>query len=677
MLAAVVRMAGATSGVVRVAAADGVAIWNRWSRRCRAVPGPERNRRAPAGGAIARWCSRCPESRDPRSDCVRIGLCGRDDRFGADLAGWACRHVVALPLRVQGGGAGAINLWFEAPGELPAATTQAVQAAADLVAATLEHDRAARETLQTSLSSERQMMANEVHDSLAQGLTYMRMRMSLLRDAVRQGDHVRAFKYWSDVDISLTHAHRRLRELITYFRSRMDPQGLLHALEETSESFLDRTGVALEFVNKAPGFHLPVAREVQAFHIVQEALANVCKHANARRARLTLAPTEGGYEILVEDDGVGMADGPRVRRARRCRALRHRDHARARAPAGRRADARKRAGGRYARAVILPCHGNADRIRAMSAAGPPQGARPPGASGAKRRSGGIVQAPPGRPKARMRGLREVVHDTLCRAVGRRPRSQTRPSGVGVAVLARAALGGKARSAKGAPMSEPISVVLIDDHGLCRRGLAELLEQRAGIKVLGTTGNPDEAVRLLREGRPDLVVMDLRMAPVDGFSLLARIRAEGIDTPVVVLTMSDLKDDLARAFRAGVRGYLLKDMDPDDVIDAIRRTARGEVVVAPLMAAKLVDLLVPSKEGKTRDDYLKQLTEREREILQHLASGKSNKAIAQSLDISHDTVKLHVRHILAKLGLTSRVEAAVFAVEHRVATEGGSPNRAGR
>jgi two-component system nitrate/nitrite response regulator NarL len=117
------------------------------------------------------------------------------------------------------------------------------------------------------------------------------------------------------------------------------------------------------------------------------------------------------------------------------------------------------------------------------------------------------------------------------------------------------------------------------------------------------------------------------------------------------------------------------MDPDDVIDAIRRIARGEIVVAPLMAAKLVDLLVPGKEGKTRDDYLRQLTGREREILQQLSSGKSNKAIAQVLDISHDTVKLHVRHILSKLGLTSRVEAAVFAVEHRVSMEAGGKERA--
>ena len=225
------------------------------------------------------------------------------------------------------------------------------------------------------------------------------------------------------------------------------------------------------------------------------------------------------------------------------------------------------------------------------------------------------------------------------------------------------------------MNESISVVLIDDHGLCRRGLSELLTQRGGITVHGNTGNPDEAVRLLRDTRPDLAIVDLRMAPTDGFALITRLRAEGIDTPILVLTMSDSQDDLARAFRAGVRGYLLKDMDPDEVVDAIRRTARGEVVVSPTMAVKLVDMLLPGEQKKTPDSYMKSLTAREREILQQLTSGKSNKAIAQALDISHDTVKLHVRHILSKLGLTSRVEAAVFAVEHRVAAAGDPPHRA--
>ena len=193
-------------------------------------------------------------------------------------------------------------------GVRPGATVD-VAAAPDAAAAP-ECARLEREALRTALANERQMMANEVHDSLAQGLTYMRMRMSLLRDAIRDGDDERAFKYWSDVDSSLTNAHRRLRELITYFRSRMDPQGLLHALQEMTETFLDRTGVGLDFVNHVRDLDLPVGREVQVFHIVQEALANVCQHANARRARLTLECQGAGYEIVVEDDGVGMPADP-------------------------------------------------------------------------------------------------------------------------------------------------------------------------------------------------------------------------------------------------------------------------------------------------------------------------------------------------------------------------------
>jgi two-component system nitrate/nitrite response regulator NarL len=127
--------------------------------------------------------------------------------------------------------------------------------------------------------------------------------------------------------------------------------------------------------------------------------------------------------------------------------------------------------------------------------------------------------------------------------------------------------------------------------------------------------------------------------------------------VVILTMCDSHEDLANAMRAGVRGYLLKDMDPDDVVDSIRRAVRGELVVAPAMATKLTHLLGAQggKEGG------RALTEREVEILGYIAQGMSNKSIAKELNISHDTVKLHVRHILAKLNLSSRVEAAVYAV----------------
>ena len=214
------------------------------------------------------------------------------------------------------------------------------------------------------------------------------------------------------------------------------------------------------------------------------------------------------------------------------------------------------------------------------------------------------------------------------------------------------------------MTEPIRVALIDDHGLCRKGLAELLWHRAGIKVVGATGDPAEAQAILLKHKPDLAIMDLRMPEMPGLALMKKLRDGGVETPVVILTMCDSQEDLASALRAGARGYLLKDMDPDDVVDSIRRAVKGELVVAPAMAGKLSYILGAPKQAEKPAS--RALTEREQEILAHIAQGMSNKGIAKALDISHDTVKLHVRHILAKLNVSSRVEAAVYAVERKAA-----------
>ncbi|MDL1860668.1 response regulator [Betaproteobacteria bacterium PRO7] len=213
---------------------------------------------------------------------------------------------------------------------------------------------------------------------------------------------------------------------------------------------------------------------------------------------------------------------------------------------------------------------------------------------------------------------------------------------------------------------PIKLVLVDDHSLVRQGLADLLSRGAGMQVMATTGRADETFALLEKHRPDLLILDLRMAPTDGITLLKSLREKGIDTPVVILTMSEAAEDLAAALRLGVRGYLLKDMEPADVIDAIRAAARGELVVAPSIAGKLAAILQGGEEPGSAASLVKQLTGRERQILGYVAAGMSNKAIAKTLGISHDTVKLHVRHILAKLGQSSRVEAAVFAVQNRAA-----------
>ncbi len=217
-------------------------------------------------------------------------------------------------------------------------------------------------------------------------------------------------------------------------------------------------------------------------------------------------------------------------------------------------------------------------------------------------------------------------------------------------------------------AQPLRIVLVDDHALCRNGLTDLLQHRGNMRVVAALGDPSLLVATLQEHLPDLVVLDLRMPTTDGLSLLRHIRAEGCETPAVILTMSDSEADLSAALRAGVRGYLLKDMEPEEVIGAIARAARGELAVAPAMTLKLAQMLQSGNKGSTRQDLLASLTERERQILDHLARGESNKSIARALDISHDTVKLHVRHILSKLNLSSRVEAAVFAVESRAGGE---------
>jgi two-component system nitrate/nitrite response regulator NarL len=214
-------------------------------------------------------------------------------------------------------------------------------------------------------------------------------------------------------------------------------------------------------------------------------------------------------------------------------------------------------------------------------------------------------------------------------------------------------------------AKSIRVLLADDHTLFRKGLAELLEQRGGLTVAGIAGDAAQAMKLLHDSAPDVVIVDLNMPPDGGLSLLRMLRRDNWTGPVLVLTVSDAEEDLAAALQAGAQGYLLKDMEPDDVVDAVQRAFRGETVVAPALTLKLVNLLQGgASPASAKADALKLLTAREREILTYLAQGMSNKAIARALDISHDTVKLHVRHILAKLNLTSRVEAAVFAVEQK-------------
>ncbi len=233
-------------------------------------------------------------------------VCAR--RIGAFAGHTEAGPVLALPLHCRGRAIGIFNLFFGDAEHLPRDLTLLLEPTAQMLDLILDNAMVEHERLKASLVAERQMLASEVHDSLAQGLAYMRMRMPLLHDAIRGGERDHALKYYKDVNDAMGEAHARLRELITQFRHAID-QGLLQALESTARTFEDRTGVALTIENRTSDLRLATDEEMQIHQIVQEALANVIKHAGARHARIVIERHAGALRISVEDDGRGVARG--------------------------------------------------------------------------------------------------------------------------------------------------------------------------------------------------------------------------------------------------------------------------------------------------------------------------------------------------------------------------------
>ena len=206
------------------------------------------------------------------------------------------------------------------------------------------------------------------------------------------------------------------------------------------------------------------------------------------------------------------------------------------------------------------------------------------------------------------------------------------------------------------------VLIIDDHALFRVGLQGLLEQR-GIEVIDAVAEGSKGLQLIEELNPDIVLLDLRMPDMSGLEVLLEAKKMKIEIPIVMLTTSNEEQDLVEALRNGAQGYLLKDMEPDELVSALRDIEKGKSVVAH----GLTDVLAKMVQGEPIDVEKKEtpfseLTPRELEILCLLADGQSNKVLARNLGISDGTVKLHVKAILRKLEVHSRVEAAVIAVE---------------
>jgi two-component system nitrate/nitrite response regulator NarL len=213
--------------------------------------------------------------------------------------------------------------------------------------------------------------------------------------------------------------------------------------------------------------------------------------------------------------------------------------------------------------------------------------------------------------------------------------------------------------------QPIRVLLVDDHSLFRSGIRSLLQRHAEFAVVGEAGDGVEGIKRAKQLKPDVVLLDLHMPGMSGVETLQLMREDCPDTAIIMLTVSEESDDLALAMRAGARGYLIKNIETDYLLRAIRRAAAGETVVAEALTGKLVAQLHNPAQGERPASDLDKLTPREKDILACLALGESNKFIARKLDLAESTVKIHVQNVLKKLKLSSRVQAAVFAVEHRL------------
>lgn len=299
-LRAIVALTGARGGAIRLVSA-----------------GCSEMRLVAAMGLPPEWLA---QEQRVTSDCGICGLALQSDRLQLEnkpspcaerlgrFAGESeCGPALAVPLHCRGRTLGVFNLFFAGSANLPQDLAALLDPVADMLDLVLENALLENDRLESSLVAERQMFAAEVHDSLAQGLAFMRMRMSLLHDALSQRERERSLKYFNDVNEALGEAHARLRELITHFRH-VEQHGLLEALHTTARTFEERTGVALRIDSRVSDLRLPPEQEAEVFQIVQEALANVIKHAGARNARVLIERSPRRLQVSVEDDGCGVGD---------------------------------------------------------------------------------------------------------------------------------------------------------------------------------------------------------------------------------------------------------------------------------------------------------------------------------------------------------------------------------
>ncbi len=299
-LSTMMRLSGAGAGAVRVLTGDGKHL-----RLVGSIGLPEQ---------VVEW------ERITRLDC---GVCGQAvcdqtvhnsrtvhlcrKNSGLSFFGERCTNFVAVPLRHKGKTLGVYNLFmFAESAPIPQDVRLFFTSISEHLGMALENARLTRENMRISLMNERQMLSHEIHDSLAQTLAYMNIRLKLLKTAINEGDDSFADKCLHDVDDALKSAYAGLRELLNQFHHRMDPRGLLPALRDLLDVTCKKTDAHVDFINQAQDFDLTPDQEARVFHIVQEALANICKHSQAHNIHLEIGRIDDSCRIIIADDGVGM-----------------------------------------------------------------------------------------------------------------------------------------------------------------------------------------------------------------------------------------------------------------------------------------------------------------------------------------------------------------------------------
>ncbi|PZL88750.1 two-component system response regulator NarL [Pantoea sp. ARC607] len=210
-------------------------------------------------------------------------------------------------------------------------------------------------------------------------------------------------------------------------------------------------------------------------------------------------------------------------------------------------------------------------------------------------------------------------------------------------------------------AEKYTLLLIDDHPMLRSGLKQLMALDPRLQVVAEAGNGTEGLALAQQHDPDLILLDLNMPGLNGLDVLTQLREMALSGRVVVFSVSDNEEDVVSALKRGADGYLLKDMEPEALLKALYQAAAGQIVLSEALTPILVARLREAQPARPRD--ISQLTRRERDILQLISDGMTNKAIARKLAISESTVKVHVKYLLKKMNLKSRLEAAVWALQN--------------